>query len=173
MIFSRKWSMPSPQTFLMKPIGEFVKRYLANSKISIDPSARNCEWFTYTNDINPNTKAKSHLDAVVFLKELQKQNITCDLLILDLPWTCRQISECYKEIGIKVTQKHTQIASFYKEVKNEADKLVQKNGIVLSFCYNSVGMGIKRGYEIEEILLVASGGIHNDCICTAERKISQ
>ena len=163
--------MPSHETFSMKPIGEFVKKYLKNSKISVDPSARNCEWFTYTNDINPNTKAHYHLDAIEFLKQLQAQKVECDLLILDLPWTCRQISECYKEIGIKVTQKHTQIASFYKEVKDAADKLVEKNGIVLSFCYNSVGMGIKRGYQIEEILLVASGGCHNDVICLAERKI--
>lgn len=169
--FSRKWAMPNHETFSMKPIGEFVTKYLINSKISIDPASRNREWFTYTNDINPKTKSQYHLDAVVFLNMLHEKNIKCDLVILDLPWTCRQISECYKEVGIKVTQKHTQIASFYKQVKDAADKLIEKNGVVLSFCYNSVGMGIKRGYKIEEILLVASGGCHNDVICLAERKL--
>jgi hypothetical protein len=168
--FSREWCMPNSNTFSMKPIGEFVKRYLAASKISIDPFARNCEWATFTNDINPNTKAHHHKDAVDFLKLLYHQGITSDLVILDMPWTARQISECYKEIGIKVTQKHTQIGSFYKEVKTETDKLVKANGVVLTFGYSTVGMGIKRGYTIEEILLVCGGGAHFDVICMAERK---
>jgi len=42
---------------------------------------------------------------------------------------------------------------------------------VLSFGWNSVGMGITRGYEIVEILLVCHGGAHNDTICIAEKKI--
>ena len=33
-------------------------------------------------------------------------------------------------------------------------------------------MEIKRGYELEEILLIAHGGIHNDTIVTVERKRS-
>lgn len=166
--FSRKWAMPSSDTFSIKPIKEFVQRYLSQSKISIDPFARNCNWATYTNDINPNTTAQSHMDAVAYLKGLRM--VIPDLIILDMPWTARQISECYKEIGIKVTQKHTQIGSFYKEVKDAADKLLRPNGVVLSFGYSTVGMGLKRGYEIEEILMVCHGGAHFDSICMAERK---
>ncbi len=30
--------------------------------------------------------------------------------------------------------------------------------------------GITRGFTIEEILLVAHGGVHNDTICVVERK---
>jgi 23S rRNA G2069 N7-methylase RlmK/C1962 C5-methylase RlmI len=154
----------------MKPCAEFVKRYLANSKISIDPFARNCDWATYTNDINPHTSAQHHLDAIEYLKLLYSQGVKSDLIILDAPYTCRQISECYKEIGIKVTQKHTQIGSFYKDIKDAADSIISPNGIVLTFGYSSVGMGIKRGYKIEEIRLVAQGGPHFDVICVAERK---
>jgi hypothetical protein len=31
-------------------------------------------------------------------------------------------------------------------------------------------MGIGRNFEIEEILMIASGSGHNDTICMAERK---
>lgn len=173
MKFSREWAMPNSNTFQMKPCGEFVERYVEKATAIVDPFARNhVYWKThYTNDINPNTNAQNHQDAVVFLKDLKKFNYNVDLIVLDMPWTARQISECYKEIGIKVTQKHTQIGSFYKEVKDAADALLKKGGVVLNFGYSSVGMGKKRGYEIEEIRLVAQGGPHFDVICLAEKKL--
>lgn len=171
--FSRMWSMPSSNTFQMKPIAEFVERYVEKCTALVDPFARNHIYYKphYTNDINPNTVAQTHKDAVIFLKELKQFNYKIDLIVLDMPYTARQISECYKEIGIKVTQKHTQIGSFYKDVKDASDALITPNGVVLTFGYSSVGMGIKRGYKIEEIRLVAQGGPHFDVICVAERKL--
>jgi len=40
---------------------------------------------------------------------------------------------------------------------------------VISFGWNSGGIGKTNGFEILEILLVAHGA-HNDTICTVERK---
>ena len=40
----------------------------------------------------------------------------------------------------------------------------------MSFGWNSSGFGNTRGYVVEEILLVAHGGAHNDTICVVERK---
>lgn len=37
MKISRTWAMPNAATFSIKPIGDFVKRYLADSTVSIDP----------------------------------------------------------------------------------------------------------------------------------------
>ena len=37
--------------------------------------------------------------------------------------------------------------------------------------WNSGGIGKKHGFEMEEILLVAHGGWHNDTIVVVERKI--
>lgn len=48
---------------------------------------------------------------------------------------------------------------------------MKKDSIVISFGWNTNGMEINRGFKIEEILLVAHGGAHNDTICTVERKI--
>lgn len=171
MKFSRSWAMPNADTFSMKPAKEFVERYLAEAKVSVDPFARNKEWFTHTNDINPNTKAQHHMDAVSYLEFLAKQGVQADLLILDMPYSARQISECYKELGIKVTQQHTQSGSFYKNVRDAAMPILTKDATVLSFGWNSVGMGVKRGFEIQEIMLLSHGGPHNDTICMAEKRV--
>lgn len=51
--FSRVWAMPNSDTFSVRPIGEFVHRYLCRSASSVDPFARNKDWATQTNDLNP------------------------------------------------------------------------------------------------------------------------
>jgi len=171
MKMSRKWAMPSADTFDVPPIGEFVKSYLRNSKVSIDPFARNKAWATYTNDLNPKTSAQYHMDAEKFLQTLKDKNVVADLVIFDPPYSPRQISECYESMGEKATTKDTQSAGLYSRVRRAIIPILSPNGIVLSFGWNSVGMG-KKGFEILEILLVSHGGAHNDTICMAERKLA-
>lgn len=96
---------------------------------------------------------------------------TIDLALFDPPYSPRQISECYQGVGRKVTMEDTQ-SSWYKKMKDGLDKCIRPGGMVLTFGWNSNGMGKKRGYEIEEILIVAHGAAHNDTICVAERKIN-
>lgn len=165
---SRSWAMPNHETFSIAPIHDFVWKYLKKSNVSIDPFARNKQFATYTNDLDPTTKAQFHMDAEEFCKQLDKK---IDLVLFDPPYSPRQISECYKNIGMEVGMKETQSALLYKRVRDAFEPLLLPGGIVLSFGWNSVGMGIGRGYEIEEILLVCHGGAHNDTICLAERKM--
>jgi hypothetical protein len=165
--FSRCFAMPNAETFSIKPIGEFVQRYLAASKVSVDPFARNRDWATYTNDINPNTTAGSHEDAETFLRGLA---VKVDLALFDPPYSPRQVAEHYKAAGREVTSDDTQNGRLYKRVRDALDAIMLPGGIVLSFGWQSVGMGVNRGYELIETMLVAHGGGHNDTICIAERK---
>lgn len=171
MIFSRIFAMPSADTFSVKPIGEFVQRYLMASQRSIDPFARDKRWATRTNDLNPDTKAEFHLDAEKFCELMGFTDGPFDLGIFDPPYSPRQISECYKNIGLEVGMKETQSAVLYKRVRDALHEIIIPGGIVLSFGWSSMGMGKVRGWEILEILLVAHGGAHNDTICIAERKL--
>lgn len=171
-VFSRHWAMPSHDTFSVKPIGDFVRRYLAESKVSVDPFARNKPWFTHTNDLNPDTTAQHHMDAGAFLHMMAAEGVQVDLGIFDPPYSPRQISECYKSIGMEVGMRETQSAVLYKRVRDALDPLVRPGGMVLSFGWNTVGMGKKRGYELIEVMLVCHGGAHNDTICLAERKVA-
>jgi len=170
VIFKRVWAMPNKNTFDVRPIGLFVKKYLKKSNSSVDPFARNKEWATYTNDLDPATSSEFHMDAEDFIEMLHKRNVIVDLIIFDPPYSPRQISECYKKIGLRVGMKETQNSVLYKRIRDAVDKIVIPGGVVLSFGWNSAGMGKKRGYEIIEGLLVCHGGAHNDTICIAERK---
>lgn len=158
MIFNRIFAMPSADTFSVKPIGEFVWRYLAESQRSIDPFARNKQWATRTNDLNPDTEAEFHLDAEVFCNLMGFTEEPFDLGIFDPPYSPRQISECYKSVGREVGMTGTQNAALYKRCRDALHEIISPKGIVLSFGWSSNGMGKMRGYEIVEILLVAHGG---------------
>lgn len=163
--------MPNADTFSVKPIGEFVQRYLGASKVSIDPFARNKRWATHTNDLNPKTDAEHHLDAADFLAHLKLGGVLADLLIFDPPYSPRQMSECYKDVGREVGMAGTQNGALYKRVRDAAMSVLADGATVLSFGWNSAGMGQKRGFELVEILMVAHGGGHNDTICVAERRV--
>ncbi len=168
--FQRKFAMPNAETFSVAPIGLFVQKYLQDAKVSIDPFARNKMWFTHTNDLNPATSAQHHMDAEDFLHKMAADRVLADLGIFDPPYSPRQISECYKSIGLKVGVEETQNGRLYRRVKDAMDDIIVPAGIVLSFGWQSAGMGLRRGYELLEILLIYHGGGHNDTICIAERK---
>ena len=60
-------------------------------------------------------------------------------------------------------------ASFWSALKKEIARIVKPNGIVISFAWNSNGIGKTNGFQQEEILLVAHGSNHNDTIVVVER----
>lgn len=162
--------MPSADTFNVPPIFGFVQSYLIGSRVSIDPFARNSRLATYRNDLNPETAAEHHFDAEKFLSMLAAKGVKADLIILDPPYSPRQISECYKAVGFEVGMKETQSALLYQRVRDAVVPVCTKDAIVLSFGWNSVGMGDRHMFEQIEICLVCHGGAHNDTICLAERR---
>jgi hypothetical protein len=170
--FRRVWAMPNGETFSVPPIGEFVRRYLVDGAVSVDPFARNRDWCTYTNDLDPLTSAQSHMDAEEFCLALGERGVVADVAIFDPPYSPRQIADCYRRVGLAVGQQETQSGLLYRRVRDALDRLVPIGGIVLSFGWQSTGMGRGRGYTPLEYLLVAHGGAHNDTICVAERKIA-
>lgn len=164
--------MPNADTFSVPPIGEFVQRYLRTSKVSVDPFARDKRWATHTNDLNPDTAAEHHMDAEAFLQLLREQKVSADLVIFDPPYSPRQISECYKSIGRAVGMKETQSALLYQRVRDAITPILSPEAVVLSFGWNTVGMGKRHGFEQVEIMLCChGGGAHNDTICLAEKRL--
>ena len=102
------------------------------------------------------------------IKDIPDNSI--DLIVTDPPYSPRQVSECYKNFGVEVTQKTTR-ASFWGNQKKEISRIVKRGGKVITFGWNSGGIGAKYGFSIRRILLVAHGGWHNDTICTVEVKV--
>jgi len=159
--------MPNADTFSVKPIGEFVRKYLHG--VSVDPFARNKRWATHTNDLNPNTAAEHHMDATDYLDMLWAQKVLADVMIIDPPYSPRQVKECYDSIGHKMKQGDALLGAVRKRLKAAICNVLKPGGAVLTFGWNSVGMGKNLQFQLEEILLVCHGSDHNDTICVAER----
>ena len=171
MIFTRHWAMPNHNTFSIPPIRDIVNKYLFVSKVSIDPFARNARLATYTNDLSPDTSAEFHMDAEEFLKLMAERGVSADLVLFDPPYSPRQISECYKSIGREVGMAATQNGKLYKRVRDMIVPVLAPGAIVLSFGWNSAGMGKERAFEQIEIMLVCHGSAHNDTIVVVEKKL--
>ena len=102
MEMNRVWAMPNAETFTVPPIAEFVKKYLRGSVVSVDPFARNCGWATYANDLNSNTAAQRHLEALDFLKMLHGREVRPGLVLFDPPYSRKQVKEVYEGIGVVI-----------------------------------------------------------------------
>lgn len=165
LAINRVWAMPNKNTFSIKPIGELIKRHLTGT--SIDPFANSNKLATITNDLNTEFDTDYHLDALDFLKKFDDESV--DVVLFDPPYSPRQVSECYKDLGKTVNMQTTQ-ASFWGNLKKEIGRITKPEGVVITCGWNSGGVGKKYGFEIDEILLVPHGGWHNDTIVTVERK---
>lgn len=173
MKFTRLWAMPSADTCDIQPIGELVKRYLRQSKVSIDPFARNKRWATYTNDLNPDTAAEYHKDAFEFLCMLLQQGVTADLVIFDPPYSREQVKQVYQGVGRHYGQADSQEHSTnWRKERDLVNDLLEVGGVVISFGWNTAGMGKERLYQPEELLIVPHGGAHNDTLIFVERKLA-
>lgn len=166
MIINREWAMPNSNTFDIKPIGKLIEKYFRRG--AIDPFANKNRIADITNDINPEYGCDSTMDATDFLKSLDDNSTS--LMLYDPPYSPRQVSECYKSMGLTVNMQTTQ-ASYWSNQKKEIARIVKIGGYCITFGWNSGGIGKKYGFEIIEILLVAHGGWHNDTICTVERRV--
>lgn len=170
IIINRTWAMPSGKTFSIKPISEFIDRLFPRKDIAetADPFANLNRIAKYCNDLDPECLCEFNLESLEFLKKFKRSSL--DGVLFDPPYSPRQISECYKKFGLSVNMTTTQ-SSFWSKMKDEISRIVKPGGCVMSFGWNSQGMGKKRGFEIKEILLVPHGGAHNDTICVFEIKL--
>ena len=133
----------------------------------IDPFANNSKIATVTNDLNPDFNTDFHLDAFDFLKMFDNNSI--DVVLYDPPYSTRQVSESYKNVGKEVTALDTS-ANWRKKHLDEIQRILKPNGIAICFGWNTNGVGKTRGFEMLEVLIVAHGGSHNDTLCTVEIK---
>lgn len=162
----RVWGMPNKNTFDVIPIKKLLEEEVLNG-LWIDPFANKNKIATITNDLNPEFDTDYHMDAFEFLKMFEDNSV--DGVLYDPPYSPRQVSECYKHFGYEVTNKTTN-SSYWSKHKKEISRILKPNGKVITFGWNSGGIGKTNGFEIQRILLVPHGGWHNDTICTVEVK---
>jgi hypothetical protein len=171
-IYERVFTMPNKETFSIPIVRLLIKTYLSQSQLSIDTFARNKEWATITNDLNPDTNAQYHMDVLEFLVMLKEQGIKPDLVLFDPPYSPTQMKRAYDDIGRKMNREDSWRSAGWQKERNAIDEILQIGGIVISLDWNSAGMGMKRPYEFVKGLLLYHGGGRNDTIITVERKVA-
>ena len=168
MYINRVWAMPNKNTFQITPIKLLIEKYITAGVI-IDPFANTNRIANITNDIDPAVGADYSLDALDFLKMFDDGSV--DVVLYDPPYSPRQVAECYRKMDMTVNMETTQ-SGYWGKQKKEISRIVKRGGKVITFGWNSGGIGMKNGFDIIEILLVSHGGWHNDTICTVEVKTS-
>lgn len=164
MKIERIWAMPSAWTFSIKPIKELLQEEVIEG-LWCDPycGQNGSKYAKVTNDL-----AQGGIDAVDFLKQQPSEHF--DGILIDPPYSNRQVSEHYKAAGIKVTGWHTS-AGNTAALKKEAARVLKKGGKVICFGWNSMGIGKTRGFEMKRLLVVPHGGAKNDTLVTVEIKL--
>ena len=147
MKIERAWAMPSHKTFTIKPIGELIQEEIGEDYLDPFP-------YPYQQD------AIDYLQSIPDLSE--------DYCVFDPPYSQRQLKEMYQNNGISL--EHPMNSSYWAKCREEIARILKPGGKVISFGWNSSGIGKKYGFEISRILLVAHGSQHNDTICTVEIK---
>ena len=166
--FSRVWAMPNKWTFQMEPIAKLLGRFITNPNKWADPFAGTSVWASVSNDLNPERGAVHSMDALLFLKKQKTE--TFDGVLFDPPYSPQQVIESYEGVGLPVPPGATR-ADYYTKLKREIARITKPGGVVISFGWNSGGIGKCLGFRLFEIMLVAHGGHHNDTVVTVERKI--
>lgn len=182
MIIEKKWAMPNKDTFKIHVIKNFIYKGLEeNGKIRkdlsiIDPFAGKYS-LAYgfkngvTNDLNSKIQADYCDEAYNFL--IKRESESADVVLFDPPYSPRQIKEMYESVGLNTNRGELTKSSFYSNLKDEIARIIKPGGKVFCCSWNSGGIGIKRGFLMNRILLVSHGGWHNDTIVTYETKIQK
>ena len=165
---SRVWAMPNKWTFKIKPITELLQRYNVGDGWA-DPFAGRSRLAEYRNDLNPNNGQEYCLEATEFLSQIPNG---LRGVVFDPPYSLTQVSRSYNDIGLEFKGKENPTGGFPK-AKDKIAALLDESGTCISFGWNTIGLGKKRGFEIIEILIVSHGGNRNDTLVTVERRIKQ
>ena len=147
MKIERVWAMPNARTFTIKPIARLLREEFDGPYV--DP-------FPYPYE----------RDALLFLQDIPTGS--AQYLAFGPPYSQRQLKELYDGNGISLG---AQLNTYWRRCRVEITRIMKPGGKVISFGWNSVGIGKRRGFAITRILLVSHGRDHNDTICTVERKI--
>ncbi len=164
----RKWAMPNKWTFKIKPIAELLKENIISGQKWIDPFAGLYSPAEIRNDIDPNSNAEYHEDALMFLS--RQPDDEYDGALFDPPYSSTQAKRKYNMLGKDFTAEMGR-KEYWSKCKKEIARIVKPKGIVICFGWNSGGIGMSNGFELKSVLLVPHGAGRNDTICTVEIKL--
>jgi hypothetical protein len=152
-------------TFKNKRIRGWVEQHAEGKVLNLFAGRYMLNCDEVRNDIREDMPCRHHMDALDFVKAWADavENSTYfkfNTVILDPPYAYRKSMEMYDGA----------VSSKFNQIKNNIQRILSPNGIVITFGYHSNVMGKTRGYVQEHILLMSHGGAIHDTIAVIERK---
>ena len=146
-------------TFKSKKIKLWVEQHVEGKVLNLFAgyTLLNCD--EVRNDLDPLMPADYHRDALEFCESWNGPKF--GTVLLDPPYSYRKSMEMYK--GKR--------QSPFNALKDAIIPILVDNGIVITFGYQSVSMGEKRGFKQEHLLVLSHGGAIHDTLCIIERMI--
>ena len=161
MDFTYLLQPPSKWTFDMSKLKDWLESYCAGNVLNLFGGKTRLKisknYTEISNDIDIEMPTDYHLDAIKFVENWSGNKF--DTIILDPPYNWRKAKEKYEN----------RMIGQYPQLKDKLLSIINKNAIVISFGYDTVGMSKSRGFEKIAICLICHGGDHHDTICLVER----
>lgn len=146
MKIKRAVAPANARTFQIKPVKSFIKRYIGLAYVDPFP-------YPYA------------ADALQLMGSFADHSVS--RLVLDPPYSDNQLIEEYKNAGgFSITGN----PSYWAKIKDEASRIVEPGGLVVTCSWNSQGIGRSRGFYKLQLLLIAHGAQHHDTIILLERR---
>ena len=132
-------------------------------ELAIDPFARNCEWaYPHTNDINPETSAVHHVDALEFLNTYERNSFSIGLL--DPPFSDRMAKDKYGSSNLYASD-----CQKMRQIEHALGNLIKHHGVIIKLGYNTSKP--HPGFVLEDFEVWNLGGCRNDILCSIWRKV--
>jgi hypothetical protein len=158
VIIERIFEMPRSWTFQMPKLRKWMEDRIEGHTLNLFGGITRLKGDVVYNDLNPDLPADLRRDAYD-LNQWADSHARFDTVIFDPPYSAFQAVRTY---GRKRAQEVT-------HARDVVEYVLKPGGRVISFGFNTTGMGMSRGYEKEAILIVNCGGSHNDYLCMSER----
>jgi hypothetical protein len=148
---------PKRYTFQQPKLKEWCESWCKGKCLNLFAGLTKLKCDEFRVDCNKEMFADWYGDAFDFVTTTKQR---FDTIILDPPYNLRKSREKYGG---------AYIGSFTK-IKNELPKILNENGRIIIFGYDTVGMSKSRGFKKIAIALVCHNGDHNDTLCLVEQK---
>jgi hypothetical protein len=163
MKIDRIWEMPNKYTFKMSSVHALLQSVMQTGETWADPFSGLYSPAHIKNDADEANPAEYHMDGLDFLKSLASASMTG--VLFDPPYSTEQALRKYKPKQNGTAGR----AEYWARCKDEIARVVQPGGKAVCFGWDSTGIGKKRGFALEQVLLICHGACHNDTIITVER----
>ena len=145
-------------TFKNKKIRKWVEANAEGKVLNLFAGKFRLQCDEIRNDVRVDMPADYHMDALEFVKRYEGEKF--NTVILDPPYAYRKSMEMYDGA----------VSSPFNKIKDELQRILLPQAIVITFGYHSNVMGKNRKYNQEHILLMSHGGAIHDTIAVIERK---